>query len=51
VHRAHAPEVLREIVRRTVVDRGDSPMPVRTPLTITLPEAVAQHIAAQQEQG
>ena len=47
---AQAPEVLRQIVRRTVVDRGDAPMPVRTPLTITLPEAVAQHIAAQQEQ-
>jgi hypothetical protein len=45
---AQAPEVLRAIVRRTVVDRGNSPMPVRTPLTITLPEAVAQHIADQQ---
>ncbi|RJQ85211.1 DUF3710 domain-containing protein [Amycolatopsis panacis] len=45
---AQAPEVLRAIVRRTVVDRGDSPMPVRTPLPITLPEAVAQHIAEQQ---
>ncbi|WP_410610658.1 DUF3710 domain-containing protein [Amycolatopsis sp. lyj-109] len=48
---AAAVEVLREIVRRTIVDRGDAPMPVRTPLTITLPEAVAEHIAAQQEQG
>jgi hypothetical protein len=48
---AGAVEVLREIVRRTIVDRGDAPMPVRTPLTITLPEAVAEHIAAQQEQG
>ncbi|GAA3531423.1 DUF3710 domain-containing protein [Amycolatopsis ultiminotia] len=45
---AQAPEVLRAIVRRTVVDRGNSPMPVRTPLPITLPEAVAQHIAEQQ---
>ncbi|MBE1496963.1 uncharacterized protein YggU (UPF0235/DUF167 family) [Amycolatopsis lexingtonensis] len=48
---AGAVEVLREIVRRTIVDRGDAPMPVRTPLTITLPEAVAEHIAAQQQQG
>lgn len=47
---AAAPGVLREIVRHTVVDRGDSPMPVRTPLTITLPDAVAEHIAAQQGQ-
>jgi uncharacterized protein YggU (UPF0235/DUF167 family) len=48
---APAVEVLREIVRRTIVDRGDAPMPVRTPLTITLPDAVAEHIAAQQGQG
>jgi uncharacterized protein DUF3710 len=48
---AAAVEVLRGIVRRTIVDRGDAPMPVRTPLTITLPEAVAEHIAAQQQQG
>jgi hypothetical protein len=47
---AQAPDVLRAIVRHTVVDRGNSPMPVRTPLTITLPEAVAQHIAEQAEQ-
>ncbi|MGW7536540.1 DUF3710 domain-containing protein [Amycolatopsis sp. NPDC054798] len=45
---AQAPEVLRAIVRHTVVDRGNSPMPVRTPLPITLPDAVAQHIAEQQ---
>ncbi|WP_037358757.1 DUF3710 domain-containing protein [Amycolatopsis orientalis] len=46
---SQAPEVLRAIVRRTVVDRGNSPMPVRTPLPITLPDAVAQHIAEQQQ--
>ena len=46
-----APEVLRAIVRRTIVDRGEAPMPVRTPLPITLPEAVAEHIAEQQAQG
>jgi hypothetical protein len=47
---AEAPHVLREIVRGTIVIRGDAPMPVRTPLPITLPEAVAQHIAEQQAQ-
>ncbi|KZB86766.1 DUF3710 domain-containing protein [Amycolatopsis regifaucium] len=46
---SQAPAVLREIVRHTIVDRGDAPMPVRTPLTITLPDAVAQHIAEQQQ--
>jgi hypothetical protein len=46
---AQAPAVLRDIVRRTIVDRGEAPMPVRTPLAITLPEAVQAHIAAQQE--
>ena len=47
---AQAPAVLREIVRHTIVVRGDSPMPVRTPLPITLPDAVAEHIAQQQGQ-
>jgi uncharacterized protein DUF3710 len=47
---AEAPAVLREIVRGTIVVRGDAPMPVRTPLPITLPDAVAQHIAEQQAQ-
>ena len=46
---SEAPRVLRDIVRHTVVVRGDAPMPVRTPLPITLPETVAQHIAEQQE--
>ncbi|MCR3718418.1 MULTISPECIES: DUF3710 domain-containing protein [Prauserella salsuginis group] len=45
---AEAPEVLRDIVRGTIVARGDAPMPVRTPLPVRLPEQVAQHIAAQQ---
>jgi Protein of unknown function (DUF3710) len=47
---AEAPAVLREIVRGTIVVRGDAPMPVRTPLPITLPDSVAQHIAEQQAQ-
>ncbi|WP_158891929.1 DUF3710 domain-containing protein [Amycolatopsis anabasis] len=46
---SQAPAVLRDIVRDTIVVRGEGPMPVRTPLTITLPEAVAQHIAEQQQ--
>jgi uncharacterized protein DUF3710 len=45
---AEAPRVLRDIVRGTVVVRGEAPMPVRTPLPITLPAAVAQHVAEQQ---
>lgn len=46
---AEAPGVLRDIVRDTIVVRGDAPMPVRSPLPITLPDAVAEHIAEQQE--
>lgn len=46
---AEAPGVLRDIVRDTIVVRGDAPMPVRSPLPIVLPDAVAQHIAQQQE--
>lgn len=45
---SQAPDVLRDIVRDTIVVRGDAPMPVRTPLPIRLPDAVAQHIAQQQ---
>ena len=45
---AAAPGVLSEIVRGTIVVRGEAPMPVRAPLPITLPEAVAEHIAEQQ---
>lgn len=39
---------LRELIRTTVVVRGTQPMPVRTPLQIDLPPAIAEHIAAQQ---
>ncbi|MEV0681629.1 DUF3710 domain-containing protein [Actinosynnema sp. NPDC050436] len=45
-----AVEALYDLVRDTVVVRGDRPMPVRTPLPIELPEAIARHIAAQQQQ-
>jgi hypothetical protein len=42
---------LYDLVRGTVVVRGSQPMPVRTPLPIELPPAIAQHIEAQQQQG
>jgi Protein of unknown function (DUF3710) len=45
---AHA---LHDLVRGTVVARGIQPMPVRTPLPLELPPAIAQHIEAQQQQG
>ncbi|WP_026424700.1 DUF3710 domain-containing protein [Actinokineospora inagensis] len=44
-------DALRQLVRNTVVVRGTQPMPVRTPLQIDLPQAIAEHIAAQNEQG
>jgi hypothetical protein len=40
-------EALREMLRSTVVVRGTQPMPVRTPLQIDLPQAIAEHIAQQ----
>ncbi len=42
-------ELLRALLAGTVVVRGDSPMPVRTPLPVELPEEIAAHI--QQAQG
>ncbi|MGO1054272.1 DUF3710 domain-containing protein [Crossiella sp. CA198] len=48
-HSAAAGAALREIVRGTVVVRGESPLPVRTPLPLELPDAIAKHLA--QEQG
>lgn len=48
----HSANALRELVRNSVVVRGTQPMPVRTPLQIDLPQAIVEHIAAQQgEQG
>lgn len=46
-----APETLRQLMRDTIVVRGTAPMPVRNPLPIALPEAMAEHIAQQQGQG
>ena len=42
---------LYELVRGTVVVRGTQPMPVRTPLPIELPPAIADHIQQHQEGG
>jgi hypothetical protein len=47
-----AAALLREIVRGTVVVRGDSPLPVRTPLPVQLPQEIAEQLEeakAQQE--
>ncbi|HEX4702380.1 MAG TPA: DUF3710 domain-containing protein [Pseudonocardiaceae bacterium] len=41
---AKAAEELRDIVRDAVVIRGGQPMPVRTPLPLSLPDEIAQHI-------
>ena len=42
---------LRELLRDTVVVRGQAPMPVRTPLPINLPDEIAAHIAQVQAEG
>jgi hypothetical protein len=44
-------DALRELLQGTVVVRGSLPMPVRTPLPIDLPEAIAEHIAQAQADG
>jgi hypothetical protein len=46
---AQAAEELRDMVRETIVIRGQQPMPVRTPLPLKLPDEIAQHI--EQAQG
>jgi hypothetical protein len=43
-HFAQNAEALREMIRGTVVVRGDQPMPPRTPLPVELPEAIARQI-------
>lgn len=37
---------LRDVVRRTVVARGESPLPPRSPLPLTLPEPLAEQLKA-----
>lgn len=48
-HNVMASDLLRNVVRDTVVVRGTSAQPVRTPLPVELPPAIAQHIQAQQQ--
>ncbi|MCL2533273.1 MAG: DUF3710 domain-containing protein [Nocardiaceae bacterium] len=44
-------EIARGVLRDTVVNRGNDPHPVRTPLPVVLPQAlVEQLVAAQQQQ-
>lgn len=45
-----APDTLRSLMRDTIVARGEGPMPVRNPLPVKLPEAVAEHIAQRRGQ-
>lgn len=42
--------IAREMVSGAVVRRGTEPMPVRTPLTVTLPQELAQQLAQAQQQ-
>jgi hypothetical protein len=46
-----APAQLRALMKETVVVRGSGPMPVRTPLPIKLPPAMAEAIAQQRGQA
>ena len=41
----------REALADTVVRRGDTPLPVRTPLTVQLPDPMAEQLRAAQEQA
>ncbi|QDQ97600.1 DUF3710 domain-containing protein [Tomitella fengzijianii] len=42
--------VAREMISGAVVRRGTDPMPVRSPLTVTLPQELAQQLAQAQQQ-
>lgn len=44
-------ESAREVLRGTVVVRGDEPMPVRTPLPVVLPAPVAAQLEAAKQQA
>lgn len=44
-------ETAREVLRDTVVVRGDEPLPVRTTLPVTLPEELVQQLALAQAQA
>lgn len=41
---------LYAVLDETIVQRGEDPLPVRTPLPIQLPESIQQHIQQAQEQ-
>ncbi|MFC9790642.1 DUF3710 domain-containing protein [Rhodococcus sp. NPDC127528] len=43
-------ETAREVLRETIVKRGDEPNPVRTPLPVVLPQALAEQLVAAQQQ-
>jgi len=43
-------EAARQVLRGTIVNRGNEPMPARTPLPITLPQQLRQQLAAAQQQ-
>ncbi|GEM_PF-205432 len=43
--------VAREVLRGTVVRRGGEPMPVRTPLKVTLPKSLADKLAGAQQEA
>ncbi|GAA4476950.1 DUF3710 domain-containing protein [Rhodococcus olei] len=43
-------QVAREVLRDTVVRRGDEPHPVRTPLPVVLPQMLAEQLVAAQQQ-
>jgi hypothetical protein len=45
---SEADELLHELARHTVVVRGEDPMPVRTPLPVSLPEEIAEQVMAAQ---
>ncbi|MGW0175247.1 DUF3710 domain-containing protein [Rhodococcus sp. NPDC003322] len=43
-------QIAREVLRETVVRRGDEPHPVRTPLPVILPQVLAEQLVAAQQQ-
>lgn len=49
-HEGDLARAARQVLQGTIVTRGDAPMPVRTPLQITLPKALQQQLAAMQQQ-
>lgn len=50
-HAEACAKLLYALLDDTVVVRGQEPLPVRTPLPIVLPEAIAKHIEQAQEQA